>query len=117
MKIYFITFQIIIHTLLHCIEKRSSTGKIDSNNTDAHSVPACESDVYVSKCELGQFHESYGFHLGPALTEDMRYDVLKMLYMYRQKTVFARDVSEIKLAKGPPLKIDLHTNRMNANSA
>jgi len=34
---------------------------------------------------------------------------LRILYRYR--TVFAKDVSEIKLAKGPPLKIDLHTNR------
>jgi len=82
---------------------------VDNDNTDAQSVPACESDMYVSKSELDQFHESYGFHLGPTLTEDMSYDVLKMLYRYR--TVFARYVSEIKLPKGPPLKIDLHTNR------
>ena len=42
------------------------------------------------------------------MTEEMRYEVLQTLYRY--KTVFARDVSEIKLVKGPPLKIDLHTN-------
>jgi len=32
-----------------------------------------------------------------------------MLYRYRH--VFARDVTEIKACKGPPLKIRLHTDR------
>jgi len=54
------------------------------------------------------FHKSYDFNLSPTLSEDMRYEVLEILYPY--KTVFARDVSKIKLAKGPPLRIDLYTS-------
>ena len=80
------------------------------NNIDADPpvTSASEPHMYVSKTELDMFHKSYGFNLSPTLSEDMRYEVLKMLYRY--KAVFARDVSEIKLAKGEPLKLNLYTD-------
>jgi len=73
-------------------------------------MPACQPyrPTYVCKDELDMFHKSYGFNLSPTLSEDMHYEVFEILYRY--KTVSARDVSEIKVAKGPPSRIDLYTN-------
>ena len=62
-----------------------------------------------SRTELDEFHEKYGFKICPSLDEDKRIQVLRLLYKYR--SVFARDVTEIKACKGPPLKLDVHTNR------
>ena len=62
-----------------------------------------------SRAELNEFHEKYGFKICPSLDEDKRNQVLRLLYKYR--SVFACDVTEIKACKGPPLKLDVHTNR------
>ena len=63
----------------------------------------------VTKTELDQFHKSYGFHINPALSGDQKYEVLQLLYRY--KSVFARDVTDIKQCKGPPLSLELHSDR------
>jgi len=57
----------------------------------------------VTKTELDQFHKSYGFHINPALSGDQKYEVLQLLYRY--KSMFARDVTDIKQCKGPPLTL------------
>jgi len=66
-------------------------------------------NVRMSRTKLDDFHKSYGFELCPDLDEERRYQVLEMLYRY--KTVFARDLSEIKECKGEPLRLALHTDR------
>ena len=47
----------------------------------------------VSRTELDEFHQTYGFRLCLDLDEEKRYQALEMLYRY--KSVFARDLSEI----------------------
>jgi len=63
----------------------------------------------VNRSYLDSFHAAYGFKLSPQLDEAQRYEALELLYRY--KTVFARDMTEIQLCKGEPLKLDLHSNR------
>jgi len=63
----------------------------------------------VFSTKLDSFHEDHGFQISPSLREDQKYEALTMLYRYRH--VFARDVTEIKACKRPPLKIRLHTDR------
>ena len=63
----------------------------------------------MSETELDDFHKSCGFQINPALPEDRRYEVLRVLYRY--KSVFARDLTEKQECTGPLLKLDLHTNR------
>ena len=63
----------------------------------------------TSRTELDNFLHEYGFQISPSLNEDQRYEVLDLLYKY--KSVFARDVTDIKACKGPPIKLDVHTNR------
>lgn len=58
---------------------------------------------------LDDFHKDYGFQISSSLDEDQRYEVLETLFRF--KHVFARDVTEIKACNGPPLKINLHTDR------
>ena len=72
-------------------------------------TPDKNADEKPSKAQLSEFHKKYGFQISESLEEDQRYEVLEMLHRY--KHVFARDVTEIKACNGPPLKIDLHTNR------
>jgi len=67
------------------------------------------SGIRNSDVELEKFHKQYGFKICPTLTEDQRHELLEKLYAH--KDLFARDVTEIKACNGPPLKIDLHTNR------
>ena len=55
------------------------------------------------------FHKEYGFKLSPQLDDVQHYEILEMLHRY--KCVFARDMTEINVCKGEPLKIELHTNR------
>ena len=66
-------------------------------------------DVNVSKAELTAFHKSYGFKIDPELSEDQFYEALWLLHRY--KSVFARDINEIKEFTGPPLTLELHTDR------
>ena len=68
-----------------------------------------QSEQVVTKAELDKFHQSFGFKVSRTLDEDKRYQVLQLLYKY--KSVFAHDVSDIKACKGPHLKLDVHTNR------
>jgi len=63
----------------------------------------------VNQNELDRFHAEYGFKLSPQLDDAQRYQILEMLHRY--KSVFARDMTEIKLSKGEPMKVELHSNR------
>ena len=63
----------------------------------------------VNHSDLDSFHTAYGFKLSPQLDEAQRYEVLELLYRY--KTVFARDMTEIQLCEGEPLKLELHSYR------
>jgi len=63
----------------------------------------------MTRTELNKFHQSYGFKINPSLDEEKCYQILKLLHKY--KSVFMRDVTDIKACKGPPLKLDVHTNR------
>jgi len=65
--------------------------------------------INVSRAELDAFHKEYGFQLCSELGENRRYQVLELLFRY--KSVFARNITEIKQCKGEPLKLDLHSNR------
>ena len=75
----------------------------DTDHTDSRSEQA------VTKAELDKFHQSYGLQVSPSLDEDKHYQMLELLYKY--KSLFACDVSDIKACKGPPLKLDVPTNR------
>ena len=72
-------------------------------------IDATYSSPNVNRADLDGFHAAYGFKLSPQLDEAQRYEALELLYRY--KTVFARDMTEIQLCKGEPLKLDLHSNR------
>jgi len=63
----------------------------------------------VNQHDLDTFHKDYGFKLSPQLDDVQRYEILEMLHRY--KCVFARDMMEINVCKGEPLKLELHTNR------
>ena len=63
----------------------------------------------VNQHDLNRFHAEYGFKLSPQLDDAQRYQILEMLHRY--KSVFARDMTEIKLSKGEPMKVELHSNR------
>ena len=63
----------------------------------------------VNQHDLDTFHKDYGFKLSPQLDDAQRYEILEMLHRY--KSVFARDMTEIKLSKGEPMKLQLHSNR------
>ena len=68
-----------------------------------------QSEQVVSKADLDKFHQLFRFKISPTLDEDKRYQILELLYKY--KSVFAHDVSYIKAGRGPPLTLDVHTNR------
>ena len=72
-------------------------------------VDSTHSSSNVNRADLDSFHTAYGFKLSPQLDEAPHYEALEVLYRY--KTVFARDMTEIQLCKGEPLKLDLHSNR------
>jgi len=63
----------------------------------------------LSKAKLDAFHAEYGFKICPTLSEDERLQVFELLHKYR--SVFARDMTEIKAYNGQPLTIDLHSQR------
>jgi len=62
----------------------------------------------VNHHDLDNFHAEYGFKRSPQLDEVQRYKILETLLRY--KSVFAHNMTEIKLCKGEPLKLELHTN-------
>ena len=72
-------------------------------------TPDQNSGLKPSLNDLIEFHKEHGNKIRPLLQEDQRHQILQMLHRY--KHVFARDVTEIKACRGPPLKIDLHTHR------
>jgi len=65
--------------------------------------------IAVNQNDLDRFHAEYGFKLSPQLDDAQRYQILEMLHRY--KSVFAHDMTEIKLSKGEPMKVELHSNR------
>ena len=80
-----------------------------TNNFNRRQQPNMVTHNTVTCADLDSFHAAYGFKLSPQLDEVQRYEVLELLYRY--KTVFARDMTEIQLCKGEPLKLDLHSDR------
>jgi len=88
---------------LDCIASIHECKKSEMTELQEHT------EINVSETELDDFHKPYGFQITPALPEDRRYEVLRVLYRY--KSVFARDLTEIQECTGPPLKLDLHTDR------
>jgi len=71
--------------------------------------PGCHTlnAVNTSVVDLDEFHKNYKFKLNPELTEIQRYQILQLLYDY--KDVFARDLSEIQQCNAKPLEIQMHT--------
>jgi len=63
----------------------------------------------VNQNDLDRFHAEYSFKLSPQLDDAQRYQILEMLHCY--KSVFARDMTKIKLTKAEPMKLELHSNR------
>jgi len=63
----------------------------------------------VNQHDLDRFHAEYGFKLVPQLDDAQRYQILEMLHRYND--VFVYDMTEIKLRKGEPMKVELHSNR------
>jgi len=76
---------------------------------DAPTLVEPELEPEPSRAELDKFHKSFGFQISSSLNEAQRYEALHLLY--RHKAVFARDVTEIKQCKAPPLTLELHTDR------
>jgi len=62
----------------------------------------------VNQNDLDSFHAEYGFKLSLQLNDAQRYQILEMLHRY--KSVFARDMTEIKLSTREPMKLELHSN-------
>jgi len=67
----------------------------------------------VNQTDLDRFHAEYGFKLSPQLDDAQRYQILEMLHDY--KSVFTCDMTEIKLSRGEPMKLELHSNRKCLN--
>ena len=63
----------------------------------------------VNQNDLDRFHAKYGFKLSPQLDDAQHYQILEMLHRY--KSVFARDMTEIKFSKVKPMKVNLLSNR------
>jgi len=63
----------------------------------------------VNQNDLDRFHTEYGFKLSLQLNDAQCYQILEMLHRY--KSIFPRDMTEIKLSKGEPMKVELHSNR------
>ena len=58
---------------------------------------------------LEKFQSTYKFDINPDLTSEQRYELLNLLYKY--KDVFAKDLLEIKACKNYEMDIPLRTNR------
>ena len=101
------------NTTHHHGDKHNSSVHVTHNrwqrpNKVTHN-DATYSPSNVNRADLDSFHAAYGFKLSPQLDEAQRYEALELLYRY--KTVFARDMTEIQLCKGELLKLDLHSNQ------
>jgi len=70
-------------------------------------VVKSHAELHKSKVELDACHKSYGFKINEDLTETQRYQLLQLLYDYKE--VFARDLSEIQECRAAPMEIDLRT--------
>jgi len=88
---------------LDCIASIHESKKSEMTELQKHT------EINVSETELDDFHKSYGFQINPVHPEDRRYEVLRVLYRY--KSVFARALTKIQECTGPPLILDLHTDR------
>jgi len=89
-----------------CGSQVTSRGWPSSKVTDV-GVASRVTDMSVARPvnhhDLDRFHTEYGFKLSLQLDDVQRYQVLEMLHRY--KCVFARDMTEIKLSKGEPMKV------------
>ena len=100
------------HALSYATRYRTHTtshGHSSGRPGDVTTIGAANSFPAVNHFDLDSFHAAYGFKLSPQLDEAQRYEVLELLHRY--KTVFARDMTDIQLCKGEPLKLELHSHR------
>jgi len=99
-----------------CVLRRGTRiAKIETLDSVASVSPYTE-DLQTSKnydkeseTTLEKFQTEYGFKINPDLTKEQRYDLLHLLYKY--KDIFAKSLNEIKQYKGYQLKIDMLSNR------
>jgi len=92
------------------LDKIASIQKCNDDGTD--NIPQ-ESEV--TRTELDNFHKKYGFKINPSLDEYKRYQALRLLHRY--KSVFARSLSEINECKGPPLELELYSQKRVSNDS
>ena len=98
------------------LRKGMKLAKIENINTIASTerfndltepVAKSHTEPSKSKVELDACHKSYMFKINPDLTETQRYQLLQVLYDYKE--VFARNLSEIQKCRAAPMQIDLRT--------
>jgi len=65
--------------------------------------------VRESRETLDKFHNDYAFKLNPELSDEHKYELLQVLYNHR--TVFARDLSEIKVYPHYQMELEAMDNR------
>ena len=108
--------QILNYNATPCVLRRGTRiAKIETLDSVASVSPYTE-DLQSSKnynkeseTTLEKFQTEYGFKINPDLTKEQRYDLLYLLYRY--KDIFAKSLKEIKQYKGYELKIDMLSNR------
>jgi len=92
-------------TPLAFIENANSIASIEKYTECKQTEPEvqCKTAFTKSKTELDKFAVQYGFKLNASLTIEQKYEMLQLLYDYRD--VFARDLSEIKQCTAPPISL------------
>ena len=95
----------LIHKSASQVSSRGRADKVTDMGV-ARLVTDVGMATAVNQHDLDRFHAEYGFKLSPQLDDPQRYQILEMLHRY--KSVFARDMTEIKLSKGEPMKVELH---------
>jgi len=100
------------------LKKGMKIAKITDFDTTIHSVCSVQADTVtacrssaanLSRADLDSFQLSFGFKINERLDEEKRYEVLELLHRY--KSVFARDMTEIKVCRGEPLELALRSHR------
>ena len=86
-----------------CLNTVSAVEPYKTEGTEIQQTETISSEI------LESFLEEYGFDLNPELTKDQRYELLRLLYNF--KSVFARDIKDIKPCKNYEMDIELLSNR------
>jgi len=97
------------HSYSNSISRHGKVTNVSGAREQVTDMGEAYLPIAVNHSDLDSFHTAYGFKLSPQLDEAQRYEVLELLHHY--KTVFARDMTEIQLCKGEPLKLELHSHR------